>query len=147
MRCVAVVEIPSVGTGSPSPSENSVLSSRLLKAAYEASRRGVVMLLLPDGSDRAVDRELDPYVTANRHVHGVVYKHASDARSWRGLDRDALFIVSSPDSRAAADAIGARCIDADAGLLALQHLGAELPGTTGHNALAASASAHSVSTY
>jgi hypothetical protein len=82
------------------------------------------MLLLPDGADRAVDRELDPYVAANRNLHGVLYRHASDAESWGALDRDALFVASSARSRAVADEIGARCLDPQAGLLALQYLGA-----------------------
>jgi hypothetical protein len=131
MRCVAVVEIPSVGKSNPSSSESAGLSSRLLKAAYEASRRGVVVLLLPEGANRVVDRELDRYVAANRRVHGVVYREVSDPTPWRGVDRDALFVVSSPRSRAAADAIGARCVDADVGLLALQNLSLDLAGATG----------------
>jgi len=122
MRCVAVVEIPSVENSVPSSTESAGLSSRLLKAAYEASRRGFVMLLLPEGASRTVDRALDPYVAANRWVHGVVYRQTSDSSPWRGVDRDALFVVSSPRSRAAADAIGAQCLDPDSGLLALEHL-------------------------
>lgn len=123
MRCIAVVEIPSAGNGASSLSAHANLSSQLLKAAYEASREGFVTLLLSDGMDRAVDRQLDPLVAANRRVHGVVYRHISDASVWGGVDHDALCVVSSPTPRAAADAIGARCVDPDVGLLLLQHLG------------------------
>jgi hypothetical protein len=130
MRCIAVVELSSE-PAAPSSSNTAGLSSRLLEAAYQASRRGFVALLLPEGMDRTIDRALDPLVAANRHVHGVIYRGISDASVWEGVDRDALCVVSSPRPRAAADEVGARCVEPDVGLLLLQHLGLDGASTAG----------------
>lgn len=130
MRYIAVVEIAFTGNARPTSRGTHAPSSGLLKAAYEASRGGFVALMLPEGADRAVDRELDAIVAANPGVFGVVYKQVSDLSTWEGIDGETLVVASSTRVRAAADAIGVRCVDPDLGLAELQRLAEEATSVT-----------------
>ncbi len=117
MRFVAVVELP------PNAETKSLLP--LLEAAYLASRRGHVALIVTNGGADAIDRALDPFVALNRNVSGVVYREAAGVGVWNGADRDTLFIGSSSCVDAAAKALGARCVDSESGISALLGLGAD----------------------
>jgi hypothetical protein len=114
MQFVAILELPTVN--------DNALTGALLGAAWQASRRGPVALLLPKGAGQAVDRQLDPLVAANRRVHGVRYRTASDPDVWAKASRNTLVVAASSDARRNAATIGADCLDLEAGLAALTGL-------------------------
>jgi hypothetical protein len=125
MPYIAVVELAlSEDARSISPQQ-----SALLRAAYEASHRESVLLLIPEGSRRLVDRALDAPVASNRWVRGLVYREVSDPHLAVGLGPNTLFVGSSPRLRAAAESMGARCIPTDAGLGVLQSWAPKEPRT------------------
>jgi hypothetical protein len=116
MRLVAILEVTQTA--------DSALRSGLLRAAYEASRQGPVALLLPQGADRTVDRELDAVVAENRFVHGVRYGRSTDANLWKQASRSTVVVAASSDVQQRAATIGAGCVDLSDGLAALNGIGA-----------------------
>src|SRR5262245_12284342 len=115
MRFVAILEIENPA--------DAALPADLLQAAYLASRRGPVALLIPPGSDRTVDRELDPLVAAEPRVHGVRYGRVSDARVWAATSPSTVVVASSRAAKVEAAKVGVGCLDPSDGLEALTRLG------------------------
>jgi hypothetical protein len=117
MQFVAILEIPDTWEAD--------LPADLLRAAYQASRRGPVAVLMPASAGRAVDRELDPLVAVNRGVHGVRYGRVSDSKVWAAASSNTVVVASSEDARVRAEVVGAGCLDAERGLAALRGLCAD----------------------
>jgi hypothetical protein len=114
MRFLALLEVPAVWDAEIQPA--------LVQAAYRASRRGPVALLLPDGVKRFVDRELNALVAADRSVHGVRYGRDNDQSLWASVSADTLVIASSSTVQHRARALGSDCLDVSSGLAALSRL-------------------------
>jgi hypothetical protein len=120
MRLVAILEVPETW--------EAELPADLLRAAYQASQRGPVAVLMPPSADGAVNRELDPLVAADRGVHGVRYGRVSDASLWAAASSTTVVVASSADARQRAQVVGAGCLDAERGLEALRGLCADVSG-------------------
>jgi hypothetical protein len=114
LRYVAVVEVPDL--------PESDLPARLFQSAYEASRLGPVALLVTADGQRAVDRALDPLVSADRLVHGIRYSNATDDACWERVSANTVVIASSSDARRRANSAGVPCLDPASGLAALDRL-------------------------
>jgi len=111
MRLVAILELPAV-------SEPDVPAA-LVRAAYQASRRGPVALLIPGSAKPALDRQLDPLVAENRFVHGVRYTPLADRAVWQAASRDTVVVAFSREARDRAAEIGATCVDTATAVAAL----------------------------
>ncbi len=116
MHLVAILEV--------APDSDKQLPSDLLRAAYKASRRGPVALLVPNGAAPAIDRELYAVVAANRFVHGVRYARATDASLWNSATAATVVVADSSDVQRRAEKIGAGCVDLSSGVAALNRLSA-----------------------
>jgi hypothetical protein len=114
MRFLAILEVPAVW--------DSEIQPALLQAAYRASRRGPVALLMPDSVKRFVDRELNALVAADRSVHGVRYGRDTDQSIWASVSPDTLVIATSSSVQGRARSLGSDCLDATSGLAALSRL-------------------------
>lgn len=109
MQIVALLEIV--------PDSSGALPTALLGAAYRASRTGYVMLALRGISPQAVDRVLDPLVSASRswRLNGVVYVNAADERFVCGVaQRARVVMATSRELRGAFADRGIACDDVDA---------------------------------
>jgi hypothetical protein len=123
MAYTAVVEISLSAGPDPDPDPQPSVGGRslsVLRAAYEASARGVVLLLIPDGAQRAIDRALDSLVAQNRRVRGLVYRETSNPALMEGVAPDTLVIAETPRVRAAARAVARECLSRGAGLAVLE---------------------------
>jgi hypothetical protein len=99
MQIAAVLEI--------APESSGALPTALLAAAYRASSVGYVMLALRGVSPQAVDRVLDPLVSASRNwrLNGVVYVDAHDEQFVCSAAKRARIVVAwTAEFRAQLDA-------------------------------------------
>ena len=118
MQIAAVLEIVPESTGA--------LPAGLLDAAYRASGVGYVMLVLRGVSPQAVDRVLDPLVSASRswRLNGVVYVDARDERFVCSAARRARIVMASTDDlRTAFEERGIPHVDARRAIERLSELG------------------------
>jgi hypothetical protein len=107
MQIAAVLEITLESTGA--------LPTGLLAAAYRASAVGYVMLVLRDVAPQAIDRVLDPLVSAGRNwrLNGVVYVDGSDEQVVCSAARRARVVMAATDDlRATFDERGIAHVDA-----------------------------------
>jgi hypothetical protein len=117
MRIAAVLEIAPESTGA--------LPTSLLGAAYRASAMGYIMLALRGVSPQAVDRILDPLVSASRNwrLNGVVYVDAQDEQFICSAARRARIVMASSDGlRARFDEQGIPHVDARGAIERLSEL-------------------------
>jgi hypothetical protein len=106
MQIAAVLEI--------APESSGALPTGLLSAAYRASSVGYVVLVLRGISPQAVDRILDPLVSASRHwrLNGVIYVDGHDEQFVCSAAKRARVVVAwSDEFRAQLDARGVSYVD------------------------------------
>jgi hypothetical protein len=90
MQIVGVIEIAPMPTGE--------LPRTLMAAAYRASRRAAIMLVLRSTTRREVDRILDPVVRGEGiNMKGLIYTDAEDERTVLEAARRASVVVASTE--------------------------------------------------